>query len=44
VSHDWLDGVIPYPGHTTEVADQPRDEMRDYVGWGLLAGKRAHHR
>ena len=35
------DGVIPYPGHTADMADAPRDEMRDYVGTGLLAGKRA---
>lgn len=34
-------GVIPYPGHTSEMADKPRDEMRDYVGRGLLRGKRA---
>ena len=33
--------VIPYPGHTAEMAEQPRDEMRDYEGRGLLAGKRA---
>jgi hypothetical protein len=33
------DGVIPYPGRTSEMEDQPRDEMRDYVGRGLLAGK-----
>jgi NAD(P)-dependent dehydrogenase (short-subunit alcohol dehydrogenase family) len=35
------DGVISYPGRTAEMADQPRDEMRDYVGRGLLDGKRA---
>src|SRR5436305_612828 len=35
------DGVIPYPGHTSEMADKPHDEMRDYVGRGLLDGKRA---
>ncbi|BBX20522.1 NAD(P)-dependent oxidoreductase [Mycolicibacterium duvalii] len=35
------DGVIPYPGDTADMADKPRDEMRDYVGTGLLAGKRA---
>jgi NAD(P)-dependent dehydrogenase (short-subunit alcohol dehydrogenase family) len=35
------DGVIPYPGETAEMADKPRDEMRDYVGTGLLSGKRA---
>ena len=35
------DGVIPYPGRTSEMADTPRDEMRDYVGRELLSGKRA---
>jgi NAD(P)-dependent dehydrogenase (short-subunit alcohol dehydrogenase family) len=35
------DAVIPYPGNTDDMADRPRDEMRDYVGTGLLAGKRA---
>ncbi|MFL6088197.1 MAG: SDR family oxidoreductase [Mycobacterium sp.] len=35
------DGVIPYPGHTSEMEDRPRDEMRDYTGRDLLAGKRA---
>jgi NAD(P)-dependent dehydrogenase (short-subunit alcohol dehydrogenase family) len=35
------DGVISYPGRTSEMADKPRDEMRDYVGRGLLDGKRA---
>jgi NAD(P)-dependent dehydrogenase (short-subunit alcohol dehydrogenase family) len=34
-------GVIPYPGSTADMADKPRDEMRDYVGRGLLEGKRA---
>jgi 3-oxoacyl-[acyl-carrier protein] reductase len=34
-------GVIPYPGHTSEMSDKPRDEMSDYVGRGLLEGKRA---
>ena len=33
--------VIPYPGHTSDMADTPRDEMRKYVGRGLLTGKRA---
>ena len=33
-------GVIPYPGHTSDMTDKPRDEMRDYVGRGLLDGKR----
>lgn len=35
------DGVIPYPGDTADMADRPRDEMADYVGTGLLEGKRA---
>lgn len=35
------DGVIPYPGETAQMSEQPRDEMRDYVGRDLLAGKRA---
>lgn len=35
------DAVIPYPGDTSDMDDQPRDEMRDYEGTGLLAGKRA---
>ncbi|MEN3317267.1 MAG: hypothetical protein V7643_668 [Mycobacterium sp.] len=35
------DGVIPYPGHTSDMQDRPRDEMRDYTGRDLLAGKRA---
>ena len=35
------DGVIDYPGHTDAMSESPRDEMRDYRGRGLLAGKRA---
>lgn len=35
------DGVIPYPGETSEMSERPRDEMSDYVGRDLLAGKRA---
>jgi NAD(P)-dependent dehydrogenase (short-subunit alcohol dehydrogenase family) len=35
------DGVISYPGHTADMTDAPRDDMRDYVGRDLLAGKRA---
>jgi hypothetical protein len=27
-----------YPGETGEMTPRPRDEMRDYVGRGLLAG------
>lgn len=34
-------GVIPYPGHTSDMSEAPRDEMRDYAGRDLLAGKRA---
>jgi NAD(P)-dependent dehydrogenase (short-subunit alcohol dehydrogenase family) len=33
--------VIPYPGHTCEMANKPHDEMRDHVGRGLLDGRRA---
>lgn len=32
---------IPYPGHTADMADRPHDEMRGYVGRGLLKGRRA---
>ncbi|BBX68628.1 SDR family oxidoreductase [Mycolicibacterium psychrotolerans] len=35
------DAVIPYPGETADMADKPRDEMADYVGTGLLSGRRA---
>jgi NAD(P)-dependent dehydrogenase (short-subunit alcohol dehydrogenase family) len=35
------EGVIAYPGHTADMSEEPRDEMRDYVGRGLLDGKRA---
>ncbi|MEV5896661.1 SDR family oxidoreductase [Nonomuraea fuscirosea] len=31
----------PYPGQSGEMSPQPRDEMRDYVGRGLLDGKKA---
>lgn len=31
----------PYPGQTGAMHPRPRDEMRDYLGSGLLAGKRA---
>ncbi|MCP2341576.1 SDR family oxidoreductase [Actinomadura rupiterrae] len=31
----------PYPGRTGEMSPEPRDEMRDYTGRGLLDGKRA---
>lgn len=30
-----------YPGRTEDMAPEPQDEMRDYQGSGLLAGKRA---
>jgi NAD(P)-dependent dehydrogenase (short-subunit alcohol dehydrogenase family) len=32
---------IPYPGHTADMAEEPHDEMRRYVGRGLLKGRRA---
>ena len=32
---------IPYPGHTGDMQVASRDEMPDYVGCGLLDGKRA---
>ncbi|GAA2428448.1 SDR family oxidoreductase [Actinomadura vinacea] len=31
----------PYPGETGQMTPEPRDEMRDYPGRGLLSGKRA---
>ncbi|WP_189247099.1 SDR family oxidoreductase [Streptosporangium pseudovulgare] len=31
----------PYPGETGKMAPKPRDEMRDYVGRDLLAGRKA---
>ncbi|TMR10123.1 SDR family oxidoreductase [Nonomuraea turkmeniaca] len=31
----------PYPGQTGEMSPEPRDEMRDYEGRGLLKDKRA---
>jgi NAD(P)-dependent dehydrogenase (short-subunit alcohol dehydrogenase family) len=31
----------PYPGRTADMEPEPRDEMRDYEGRGLLAGARA---
>ncbi|MFD0903194.1 SDR family oxidoreductase [Actinomadura sediminis] len=30
-----------YPGHTGDMAPEPKDEMRDYTGSGLLEGRRA---
>lgn len=36
-----MDTPIPYPGHTEDMAEQPHDEMRRYVGRGLLKGRRA---
>lgn len=30
---------IPYPGSEEQMAEEPRDEMRDYTGSGLLTGK-----
>jgi NAD(P)-dependent dehydrogenase (short-subunit alcohol dehydrogenase family) len=35
------DAVIPYPGETGDMAGRPRDEMADYTGTGLLAGRKA---
>jgi len=32
---------IPYPGTEDQMAQEPRDEMRDYTGRGLLEGKTA---
>jgi len=32
---------IPYPGTEDQMAEEPRDEMRDYTGGGLLEGKTA---
>ncbi|MGI5122312.1 SDR family oxidoreductase [Marinactinospora thermotolerans] len=31
----------PYPGRTGPMTPEPRDEMRDYEGRGLLSGKKA---
>jgi hypothetical protein len=33
--------TIDYPGHSSAMPEQPADEMRDYVGRGLLSGRRA---
>ena len=33
--------TISYPGETDEMGERPRDEMRDYRGRDLLAGKTA---
>ena len=33
--------TIDYPGRTADMPDQPRDEMRDYRGRDLLAGRKA---
>ncbi len=33
--------TIDRPGHESEMADQPRDEMREYAGSGKLEGKAA---
>ncbi|MFF0813756.1 SDR family oxidoreductase [Rhodococcus sp. NPDC003318] len=33
--------TIDYPGSTSEMAEEPRDEMRDYRGRGLLDGRKA---
>ncbi|MFC3960857.1 SDR family oxidoreductase [Nocardia jiangsuensis] len=33
--------TIDYPGHTDDMAERPRDEMRGWIGSGLLDGKKA---
>ena len=33
--------TIDYPGETKDMAERPRDEMRDWQGRGLLGGRRA---
>ena len=33
--------TIDYPGETADMAERPADEMRNYVGRGLLSGRRA---
>ncbi len=33
--------MIDYPGETADMAEQPRDEMRNYRGRDLLAGRKA---
>src|SRR5690606_36139581 len=33
--------TIDYPGETGEMAERPADEMRSYVGRGLLSGRKA---
>lgn len=33
--------MTDYPGHTAQMSEKPADEMRNYVGSGLLQGKRA---
>ena len=33
--------TIDYPGRTSDMAEEPRDEMRAYTGRDLLAGKKA---
>lgn len=36
---DHPEREIPYPGAEGQMAEEPRDEMRDYTGSDLLAGK-----
>ncbi len=36
-----LPHTIDYPGETADMAEQPRDEMRNYRGRDLLAGRKA---
>lgn len=37
--HEHPEQTIPYPGSEEQMLQDPRDEMRDYAGTGLLAGK-----
>ena len=41
MSAEFTPQTIPYPGETGDMADQPHDEMRSYVGRGLLQHKKA---
>jgi NAD(P)-dependent dehydrogenase (short-subunit alcohol dehydrogenase family) len=37
--HEHPEETIAYPGSEEQMSQEPRDEMRDYTGTGLLAGK-----
>ncbi|MFZ2526047.1 MAG: SDR family oxidoreductase [Rhodococcus sp. (in: high G+C Gram-positive bacteria)] len=39
--HEHAPQSIDYPGDTADMAEAPRDEMRDYRGRGLLVGRKA---